>query len=163
MSNKKLILNLLEGTNGKLVSTSVLLLRCTIGLLLFAAGSGKVLGWFGGYGMVATLKGYATMGISAPLATLSAYTEFIGGILIAVGLLTRPAAFAVMINMVVATIVSLPNGFMSPTGAQSPFIFLMIDIAILAAGPLTYSLDSLIFRKSGQSEYNIKLNKKTPL
>jgi putative oxidoreductase len=76
------------------------------------------------------------------------FTELLGGLLLVLGLLTRPAAFAIMINMLVATIVSLPGGFMGPTGAQTPFIFLMIDIAILLTGPMAISLDTVIFRKS---------------
>jgi uncharacterized membrane protein YphA (DoxX/SURF4 family) len=55
-----------------------------------------------------------------------------------------------MINMLVATIVTLPGGFMGPTGAQTPFIFLVIDIAILLTGPMAFSLDTLIFRKPVQ-------------
>jgi putative oxidoreductase len=150
MSMSNLILRILKGTSPTLVNISVLLLRCTVGILLFVAGSGKIFGWFGGYGMTATLQGYSKMGFSAPLAYLSMFTEFLGGLLLVTGLLTRPAAFALMINMLVATIVSLPGGFMGPTGAQTPFIFLMIDIAILLTGPMTFSLDTLIFRKPVQ-------------
>ena len=148
MINNNLYFRLFRGANPTLVSISVLLLRCTVGILLFVAGSGKLLGWFGGYGMTATLQGYAKMGFSAPLAYLSMFTELLGGLLLVLGLLTRPAAFAIMINMLVATIVSLPGGFMGPTGAQTPFIFLMIDIAILLTGPMAISLDTVIFRKS---------------
>lgn len=150
MINNNLKFRLFKGVNPTLISVSVLLLRCTVGILLFVAGSGKVLGWFAGYGMEATLQGYAKMGLSAPLAYVSMFTELLGGLLLVIGLLTRPVAFAIMINMLVATIVSLPGGFMGPTGAQTPFIFLMIDIAILLAGPMTYSLDTVIFRKSSQ-------------
>jgi putative oxidoreductase len=150
MSMSNLILRILKGTNPTLVNISVLLLRCTVGILLFVAGSGKIFGWFGGYGMTATLQGYAKMGFSAPLAYLSMFTEFLGGLLLVTGLLTRPAAFALMINMLVATIATLPGGFMGPTGAQTPFIFLMIVIAILLTGPMAFSLDTLIFRKPVQ-------------
>jgi putative oxidoreductase len=136
------------GSNPNLVSFCLLLLRCTIGMLLFIAGSGKVLGWFGGHGMEATIQGFSKMGISMPLAYLSSYTELIGGLLLIAGLLTRPAAFAIMINMLVAALIMLPNGFMGPTGAQTAFIFLVIDIVILIAGPMTYSFDALIFRRS---------------
>ncbi len=45
------------------------------------------------------------MGISPFLAHLSCYTEFIGGFLLIVGLLARPAAFAIMINVLVAVLV----------------------------------------------------------
>ena len=78
------------------------------------------------------------------LAYLSSYTEFIGGILLVVGLLTRPVALAVVINMAVATIVSLPRGFVA--GAAYPFSFMISAVIILLAGPMLISLDSLIFR-----------------
>lgn len=149
MKKNNLLVKILKDTNPNLLSLSVLILRCTIGILLFIAGSGKLFGWFGGYGMEATLQGFSKIGISMPLTYLSTYTEFLGGLLLIIGLLTRPVAFAVMINMLVATLVTLPHGFMGPTGAQTPFLFLVIDIVILLAGPMAYSVDRIIFGKSG--------------
>lgn len=151
MAKNNLIVKILNETNPSLVSLSLLLLRCTIGILLFIAGSGKLFGWFGGFGMEATIQGFSKIGISMPLTYLSTFTEFTGGLLLIIGLLTRPAAFAVIINMLVATLVTLPHGFMGPTGAQTPFIFLVIDIVILLAGPMVYSIDMFIFRKSVSS------------
>jgi putative oxidoreductase len=145
MSKNNLYENVLKATTPGLVNLSLLMLRCTIGILLFVAGSGKLLGWFGGYGLDASMQGYAKMGISPFLTYLSIYTEFVGGFLLTIGLVTRPAAFAVMINMIVATLVSLPRGFMGPTGAQTPFMFLVIDVVILLAGPMAFSIDALIF------------------
>ena len=149
MTKNNLFFRILKETNPNLVSLSLLFLRCTIGILLFIAGSGKLFGWFGGYGMEATIQGFSKIGISMPLTYLSTYTEFLGGLLLIIGLLTRPVAFAVMINMLVATLVTLPHGFMGPTGAQTPFLFLVIDIVILLAGPMAYSVDRIIFGKSG--------------
>jgi len=109
-------------------------------------GAGKVFGWFSGFGMETTIKFYVQMGISVPLAYTSCYTEFIGGLLLAVGFLTRPSALAVAINMVVATILTLPSGFLGSSGGASyPFTFAIIAISILLSGPLKYSLDNLLF------------------
>lgn len=141
-----MIKSLLVKTNPSLLDLSILLLRSTIGGILFAAGAGKVLGWFGGMGMEQTIQMFqSSTGISAPLAYLSSYTEFIGGFLLVAGLLTRPVAFAVMINMLVAFLVTLPNGFLAG-GASYPFSFLITSIIILLTGPMGYSIDSLIFR-----------------
>ena len=148
MAVNNLISKVFKDTNSSFISLGILFLRFTIGILLFVAGSGKVLGWFGGYGVEATLQGYGKMGFSALLAYLSMYTEFFGGLLLTVGLLTRLSAFAIMINMLVATIVTLPNGFMGPTGAQTPFLFLVIDVVILLTGPMAFSLDFILFRRS---------------
>ena len=145
MTKNNLIIKLLTGTNPKLLSICLLLLRITLGVILFIVGAGKVLGWFGGFGMQTTINFFVTKeGFSSLLAYLSSYTEFIGGFLLVVGLLTRPVAFAIAINMAVATIVSLPRGFVA--GAAYPFSFMINAAIILLAGPMLFSLDSLIFR-----------------
>jgi putative oxidoreductase len=147
MAKNKTISNLLNTTNTNLLSICVLLLRCLIGIYLFIAGASKVAGWFGGFNIDATIQFYTKMGISLPFAYLSCYTEFVGGLLLTIGLFTRPAAFAVMINMLVATIVSLQFGLMGPSSAQTPLFFLIVDIAILIAGPMSISIDKLLVRK----------------
>lgn len=136
-------MKLLTCTNAALLNTSLLLLRLAVGIILFVAGAGKVMGWFGGQGIDATLDIFVSkMGIHPILAYLSCYTEFIGGFLLIVGLLTRPAAFAITINMLVATVLMLPNGFM--TGASYPFSVMVSSLVILLAGPMAYSLDALL-------------------
>jgi putative oxidoreductase len=131
-------------TKPALIDIAVLLARCSIGILLFIAGGGKVLGWFD-YGLDESLEGYAKMGFAAPLAYISIYTEFIGGFLLTIGLFTRAAAFAVMINMAVATLVVLPSGLFG-FGAHIPLLYLVIDIIILLIGPGTYSVDRWLLR-----------------
>jgi len=115
------------------------------GSILFGTGAGKVLGWFGGFGMKTTIQYYNMSGFSAPLTYLSSYTEFIGGFLLIIGLLTRPAAFAVMINMLVATIVTMPKGFIIG-GAGYPFSLMISAVIILLGGPLKYSVDCLLLQ-----------------
>ena len=137
-----MIIKLLSGTNIKLIDISLLLLRCTIGVILFIIGAEKLFGWFGGSGIVTTIQSFEKMGFSLPLTYLSCYTEFIGGFLLTVGFMTRPAAIAVMINMIVATIVMIPNGFIGAGHASYPFIFLIIDIVIILTGPMHLSLDA---------------------
>jgi putative oxidoreductase len=136
--------NLLLETHPALLDLSILLLRLTLGWILFMSGSGKVLRWFGGFGLATTVQFMAKVGISAPWAYVSSYTEFIGGFLLIVGLLTRLTAIPVTINMIVATIVSLPRGFL--TGAAFPLALMICAIVILLTGPRAYSLDALLFR-----------------
>ncbi len=139
--------DLLIKTNDGLLSTGVLLLRLTIGYILFVAGAGKVLGWFGGFGPETTLGFYAKSGFTPFWAYMSMYTEFIGGFLVGIGLLTRPAAFAVMINMFVAFCVTLPKGFLKG-GASYPFSLMIIAVVILLAGPMRCSIDAFIFKRN---------------
>lgn len=144
-----MIVKLLTETHSKLLSICLLLLRCTVGIILFVVGCGKVFGWFGGQGMVLTIQNFFNMGIAPPLAYLSCYTELIGGFLLIGGLFTRPAAFAVMINMLVATIFTLPNGFFFGMAAY-PFTLMISAVVILLAGPMAYSVDSLLLQ-SGET------------
>jgi putative oxidoreductase len=152
--NKEMINRLLTGVNPKIIDAGILLLRCNIGIILFVVGSGKVLGWFGGFGFHTTLQFYGKMGFSVLLTYLSSYTEFIGGFLLTIGFLTRPAAIAVLINMAVATIIMLPNGFLGPSGASYPFTFFVVDLIILLTGPMSLSLDSLIMKKAEPENLN---------
>ena len=138
-------MKLLTETNVTLFNLGILLLRATIGIIFFGIGAGKVFGWFGLPGLEMTLQFYANMGIPAPLAYLSMFTEFIGGILLIVGLLTRPAAFAIMINMLVATILTLPMGFF--TAAAQPLSLMVSAVTILLTGPMAYSVDYLLLRR----------------
>jgi putative oxidoreductase len=145
MAQNKFIIKLLTETNPTLLSICLLLLRITVGVILFVVGSGKVFGWFGGHGMETTIKFFVTkQGFTPLFAYVSSYTEFLGGFLLIMGLLTRPVAFAVMINMTIAGIVSMPRGFIS--GSAYPFSLMISALIILLAGPMLFSLDSLIFR-----------------
>jgi len=145
MTQKNILTRLFTETTSNLLNICLLLIRCNIGVILFVIGSGKVLGWFGGKGMEITANVFVTkQGFTPLLAYMSSYTEFLGGLLLMIGLFTRPAAFVVMINMSVAAIVMLPKGFFMG-GAAYPFTLFVFSIIILLAGPMKFSLDSLLF------------------
>ncbi|MEJ2367476.1 MAG: DoxX family protein [Acidobacteriota bacterium] len=144
MAKRTLGSKLMTGTNSGFLSFSLLIIRWAVGIILFVVGSGKVLGWFGGQGMAATVHNFARMGFSAPLVYLSSFTEFIGGGLLVLGFLTRPAAVAVTINMFVATMTMMPRGFFRG-GAAYPFMLLVCALVILLAGPMSCSVDALVF------------------
>src|SRR5713101_3392468 len=97
------------------------ILRLVLGVVFFAHGAQKMLGWFGGYGFSATM-GFFTglLHIPAPLAFLAIAAEFFGGLGLILGLLTRIAAFGIGINMIVAivTVHGALGFFMNWTGAQ---------------------------------------------
>jgi putative oxidoreductase len=65
----------------------------------------KALGWFGGYGLSGTM-GFFTqqMHMPAVFALLAIGAEFLGGIGLILGLLSRVAAFGIACNMVVAVL-----------------------------------------------------------
>src|SRR5579859_4888312 len=94
--------------------------RLVLGIVFFAHGAQKMLGWFGGYGFKGTMGFFTQQAhIPAPLAFLAICAEFFGGLGLLVGLLGRIAAFGISVNMVVAILmVHLPNGFFMNWGGN---------------------------------------------
>lgn len=96
-------------------------LRLVLGIVFFAHGAQKMLGWFGGYGFTGTMGFFTGMlHIPAVFAFLAIAAEFFGGLGLILGLLTRVAAFGIACNMIVAVaMVHHQFGlFMNWTGAQ---------------------------------------------
>jgi putative oxidoreductase len=81
-----------------------LLLCLSLGVIFFAHGAQKVLGWFGGFGWSGTMQFFTqTLHIPAPLAAVVFLTEFLGGLALLLGLATRWVALLLAVEMVVAT------------------------------------------------------------
>ena len=125
----------------KLISTdndsATAILRFVLGVIFFAHGAQKMLGWFGGYGFTATM-GFFTdvMHIPVLFAFLAITAEFFGGLGLILGFLTRIAALGIFSNMVVAiAMVHYRFGFfMNWTGAQKGegFEYHLLVLAITA-------------------------------
>ena len=138
----------------KLISTpndfTLTVVRLVMGIVFFAHGAQKMLGWFGGYGFHGTM-GFFTqqLGIPAPLAFLAICAEFFGGLGLIVGLLSRIAAFGIMVNMLVAIVtVHRFNGlFMNWTGQQKGegfeyhLLALAVGLVVLIKGAGALSID----------------------
>ena len=124
------------------------LIRFITGLILMPHGAGKLFGWFGGRGIEGTAAGFAKMGLepALPLAYVVGMTEFFGGLLIAIGLLTRPAAIGVVVIMAVAVFqVHLKNGFFWFNGGyEYPLLWGVVALAIVFCGGGSISFDMKI-------------------
>jgi putative oxidoreductase len=123
---------------------SFFILRLALAITMFPHGAQKALGWFGGPGPAAIVQGLSgQMGIPAPLVWVVIAVEFIGPILLVLGVLTRLVALGIAIDMATAAIlVHAPNGFfMNFTGKQAGegfefFIPLVgIGLALAIGGP----------------------------
>jgi len=117
--------------------TATAILRLVLGVVFFAHGAQKMLGWFGGYGFTGTM-GYFTgmLHIPTPFAFLAIAAEFFGGLGLIFGLLTRVASFGIFCNMTVAVAMIHRNFglFMNWTGEQKGegFEFHLLALAALA-------------------------------
>jgi putative oxidoreductase len=141
----------------KLLATSndwtLTLLRLVMGLIFFAHGAQKALGWFGGYGFSGTM-GFFTqmMHIPAPFAFLAICAEFLGGLGLIFGALSRIAAFGIAVNMVVAVLLvhSQFGFFMNWTGQQKGegfeyhLVALVIAIVLMVRGGGAFSVDQAL-------------------
>jgi putative oxidoreductase len=140
----------LFATNG---GVSSLVLRLVLGLVMFAHGSQKVLGWFGGTTLYVTLNMFTQkMHMPLPLAILVIAAEFLGGLGLIVGFLTRIAAFGIACDMIGAiALVHWKNGlFMNWFGNQKGegfeyhLLVIAICIALIIRGAGALSLDHVI-------------------
>ena len=134
-------------------STATSILRLVLGVVFFAHGAQKMLGWFEGFGFSGTMDFFTkVMHVPAPLAFLAIAAEFFGGIGLILGFLTRVAAFGIGMNMLVAVAMVHHNFgfFMNWTGAQKGegFEYHLLVLAMAAflmiKGAGAFSLDRVL-------------------
>lgn len=127
-------------------NSALLLLRLVVGSVFIAHGAQKL--------FVQTIpsvtSGFSQGGIPyaeivAPLVT---WVEFAGGIALVLGLLTRLAAFALMVDMVAALVlVHLPNGFFLPNGIEYVLTLAAVSFFYVIAGAGAHSVDARLFHR----------------
>ena len=124
--------------------SGLLILRVGIGLMFMVHGFPKV---FGGPEKWVRLGGaLTTFGIDfwpGFWGFLAAISEFGGGALLLLGLLTRPACFFLLTTMIVATGMHIGNGdsFVKYSHAMEAAI---LFLSLILIGPGKYSLDEII-------------------
>jgi putative oxidoreductase len=132
-------------------------LRLVLGIVFFAHGAQKMLGWFGGYGFSGTMGFFTHQAhIPALFAFLAICAEFFGGLGLILGFLTRIAAFGITCNMVVAILtVHLPNGFFMNWGGNQKgegyeyhLLVMAVTIALMIRGAGALSIDRALSRSS---------------
>lgn len=135
------------GSSPRVTDAGLLLLRLWVGVVL-AAQHG-----FGKFGSAKFVAGLAEDGMPAPevFATLAALAEFVGGICIALGLLTRPAALTVVVTMGVAALVHhAPDPFGK---AELAYTYGVVALMLVVTGAGRFSIDELIRRRLRRSTH----------
>lgn len=125
------------GTLAALAPWTHTLLRVGAGLLFMQHGLQKLLGWFGGIGgSGGTVTLMSQMGLAGVLETF-------GGLLLVLGLFTRPVALLLAGEMLVAFLQAhLPRGGVPlQNGGELPLLFMLVFLFLLGHGAGRASLD----------------------
>jgi putative oxidoreductase len=134
----------MNGTGG-LAGATHAILRIGAGLLFFQHGAPKLLGWFGGMG------GDGGTAELTSLMGLAGILEVFGGLLIAIGLLTRPIAAVVAIEMVVAFFrAHVPQGWVPyENGGELALLYMVVWIFLAGNGAGPFSVDAWLRSRRG--------------
>ena len=147
------MLTWLLGTDGDWV---IAIVRIVLGVVFFAHGAQMALGWFGGAGLQSTVRVFREqLRIPAPLALLSVAAEFLGGLGLIVGLLSRIAALGIAVVMIVALLaVHRKFGFFmnwygekQGHGIEYHILVLALALTVMIKGAGAFSLDQVLYQR----------------
>ncbi|HEV2691163.1 MAG TPA: DoxX family protein [Bryobacteraceae bacterium] len=137
----------------RLQPLALLVLRVVLGVVMIGHGYPKVFG-----GLSHHVQMVSGLGLPGWLAYLSAVAELFGGIAVIAGLLTRLAAFTILIDMGVAIWkVHWKNGLLGNGGYQFPLALAAIAFALIFFGAGPIALDSI--RRGGGGFGGVKSKK----
>ena len=140
----------LGGFYEKLSPFALPLLRIMLGVILIPHGAQKLFGWFGGAGFTRFIQIFESIGYRPGTlwVTAVALTEFVGGILLVLGLFTRFAALAVVIFMIVAVHFTSAKGFFwTQQGLEYSLLIGVVALVFLIRGAGDYSVDQKLGRE----------------
>ena len=121
-----------------------MVMRLALGIIMVAHGYTKIIPSGALYTFSHTV---ARMQLPVWLGYVSAFTEFFGGMLLIVGLLTRVAAFMTAIDMAVAIIkVHLHGGLLGPNSFALPLALFSISLMLVFTGCGWMGLDDFVGR-----------------
>jgi putative oxidoreductase len=144
------LLTVLTDPSPRLLDLGLLILRLFIGVCFVIHALGK-LGLVGTGNMAGFTAWLEDLGVpyASAQAYLAMFSELVGGTLLAVGLLTRPAALVLVATMIVAGRVGHRGaGYLitnDPPGAEYTINLAVVCAVLALFGPGGYSLDALIF------------------
>ncbi|MFE7094932.1 DoxX family protein [Streptomyces erythrochromogenes] len=121
----------------------LLLLRLVVGLTMAGHGTMKLFGWFGGPGLTATGKGFTMAGYPAgdAMAVIAGLSETLGGLGLALGLLT-PLAGAALTGVFINILdVRGLDAYFPPKGVELEVVLFASVIALTLTGPGRYAAD----------------------
>ncbi len=122
-------------------NVGLLVLRIAVGAIFVIHGGQKL--FEGGLPRFATLLTRLHVPMPPVAAVLVALVEFVGGVLLVVGLFSRPAAALIACDMAVAILgVHVPRGFFNAGGGvEFPLMLLAANVSLVFLGAGAWSMD----------------------
>lgn len=129
-----------------MVDFGLLILRLVVGLLLAGHGAQKLFGMFGGYGLKGTSGWLSSIGLrpAGLWALLAGLSEFGGGVLVALGLLTPLGAVGIATSMLMAILVAHRGKlWVTEGGMEYNLVLIAAAAALVFTGPGQFSFDAV--------------------
>ena len=141
-------MSLLQPFSARGFNIGILVLRLITGLIFVAHGGQKLFV----YGFEGVAAGFGQMGIpfAQAMGPFIGILEFVGGMALILGLLSRLFSIGLAFTMVGAILlVHLAGGFFMPTGIEFTLALLGSTVMLALAGAGAYSVDALLARGRG--------------
>jgi putative oxidoreductase len=124
----------------------LLLLRLVVGSTMAAHGAEVLFGSFGGPGLAGAARYFTSVGYTGGqvMAVVAGGSQFLGGLGLAVGLLTPLSGAAIVGTMINAVAVKWHGGFFIPTGFEYELTVATVAATLALSGPGRFAVDRLI-------------------
>jgi putative oxidoreductase len=121
--------------------------RAIVGIVFLMHGGQKLFVY--GVHNVAGMFGHLGIPLPSLAAAVVTWVEFLGGAALLLGLFTRVAAVLLAVDMAVAVLkVHLKGGFFLPTGFEFALTLLVMNVALIIAGPGAAAVQNLFSKRN---------------
>lgn len=152
---------MIESLTGTRADWIVGIARVVLGIIFFAHGAQKMLGWYGGPGLASTMRTFTEhLHLPSTVAFLVITGELVSGVGLIIGLFSRIAALFIVLTMVgaIATVHFRFGLFMDWFGSQKGhgieyhLLAIALALVVVVKGAGALSVDRLLYEHTSGLE-----------